>query len=200
MTTTVKHPDRLAEQVNRILANPESWDQETCHSPCGTQHCIAGHGQIASGRPMDNDTCRVDAKWWYGLTDEDADWLFCPDRTLTDLHGFTMAALAGETYFDADGFSRDGYNCHGVDSLGYNRHGYNRHGFDLYGYDRDGYGRDCYDRYGFNRYGYHRDGFNRHGFDLYGYDRDGYDRSGYNRRCLDRHGDSLPLLKIAGDK
>ena len=47
MTTTVKHPDRLAEQINLILTNPDSWDQKTWHSLCGTKHCIAGHGQIA---------------------------------------------------------------------------------------------------------------------------------------------------------
>ena len=155
MSTTVRHPDRLAEQVNRILSNPDSWDQGSWHSPCGTQHCIAGHGQIAAGKPMNVNTCRDDAREWYGLTDGDADWLFSSYRTLTELYEFARLALVGEAYFDADG-------------LDYN------------GYDRDGY--DC-------------DGYDRHGVKS-----DGYTRDGYNRRGLDRNGDSLPLLKIAGDK
>ena len=140
MTTTVKHPDRLAEQINNILSNPESWDQETWHSACGTKHCIAGHGQIASGRPMDNVTCRDDAKRWYGLTDGDAEWLFYGDRTLPEMHGFASAALADKPYF--------------------NTYGYDRSGCDRYGYDRNGHNRD--------RNGYNRDGYNRRGYDRNG--------------------------------
>jgi len=117
MNTTVKHPDRLAKQVNHILANPYSWYQRSWHSSCGTAHCIAGHGQIASGRPMIDVTCRADAQGWYGLTDEDADWLFSADRTLTELYDFARLALVGEAYFDTGSYGRDGF-------------------------DRDGYGRD----------------------------------------------------------
>jgi len=167
MTTTVKHPDRLAEQVNNILTNRGSWNQKTCHSPCGTKHCIAGHGQIASGRPLDDDACADDAQAWYGLTDDDAEWLFLPHRTLTELYEFARLALAGEAYFDADGFDRSG--------------------FDRNGFDRGGFRRDVFDRYRFDRYGYARDG----------YDRDGFDRGGFNRDGYDRHGDSMPILKIA---
>ena len=128
MTTKVKHPDRLAEQINHILANPDSWYQDTCHSPCGTKNCIAGHGQIAAGKPMDDDACTDDAQEWYGLTSEDADWLFSADRTLTELYDFARLALACETYFDADGYNRDGYNRNGYDRNGYGREGYNRDG------------------------------------------------------------------------
>ena len=113
MTTTVKHPDRLAEQVNRILRNPDSWCQRVYHTACGTKHSIAGHGQIAAGKPMNVNTCRDDAREWYGLTDGDADWLFSSYRTLTDLHEFAMVALAGEPYFGDDGFDRDGYGRNG---------------------------------------------------------------------------------------
>ena len=107
MATTVGHPDRLAEQINIILADPKSWDQTVWHSPCGTTHCIAGHGQIAAGYPMGNSTCDADAQEWYGLTPLDAKWLFSPGRTLTELYYFAKAALAGKAYFDSGGYTRD---------------------------------------------------------------------------------------------
>ena len=167
MATKVKHPDRLGEQVNNILTNRDSWDQELYHSACGTKHCIAGHGQIAAGKPMNVNTCRDDAQEWYGITDEDAQWLFYGDRTLPEMHGFASAALAGDLYFDADGFGRNGYH-------------------------RDGFNRDGYDRRGYDLHGFSRDGFNRDGFNIVG-----HNREGYNRHGIDRNGDSLPLLNIA---
>ena len=182
LPTTVRHPDRLGEQVNRILANRGSWDQETCHSACGTKHSIAGHGQIAAGKPMDDDTCRADAREWYGLTDDCATWLFNCYRTLIDLYEFATVALAGEPYFGDDGFDRNGFNCKDYGSDGYHRSGYDRQGFDRYGFDRQGF-----NRYGFDRDGYHRVGCLSYGFNRYGFNRDGYNRDG----------DSLPLLKIA---
>ena len=197
MATSVGHPDRLAEQVNRILANPDSWNQERYHSDCGTQHCIAGHGQIAAGKPMDDDACADDAQEWYGLTSEDTYWLFRHDCTLPEMYGFASAALAGKAYFDADGYARDGF-----DRSGFDRNGFNRDGFNRDGYARDGYDRDRYHRDGFSRDGYDRDGLDRNGYDRDGYDRDGlnrhgYNRHGFNRYGLDRNGDILPLLKIA---
>ena len=120
MTTKVKHPDRLAEQINNILSNPKSWAQETYHSPCGTKHCIAGHGQIASGKPMRGITCEADAKEWYGITSLDAMWLFGAGRTLPELHGFAVAALAGDPYFDVNGYTRDGFTRDGF-NRDYNR-------------------------------------------------------------------------------
>ena len=156
MSTTVRHPDRLAEQVNRILSNPDSWNQEIYHSDCGTKHCIAGHGQIAAGKPMSINTCRDDAREWYGLTGEDSEWLFRHDRTLTELYEFARLALAGEAYFDADGYDCNGFDRNGYCSDGYHRDGYDRDGFDRYGYNRKG----C------NRYGYHRKGYGRDGGSL----------------------------------
>ena len=167
MATTVRHPDRLAEQVNRILANPKSWDQAVWHSPCGTTHCIAGHGQIAAGYPVGNGTCRDEAQEWYGITDDDAEWLFSSYRTLHELHGFARSALAGKPHFDADGYDPDGH-------------------------DRDGLDRDGYDSYGFDP-----SGSSRCDYDRSGYDRDGYSRDGFDCDGLDRNGDSLPLLNIA---
>ena len=123
MTTTVKHPDRLAEQVNNILSNPDSWWQGVWHSPCGTKHCIAGHGQIAAGKPMSINTCRDDAREWYGLTGEDALWLFHPYRTLPEMYWFARSALVGEAYFDTGSYARDGYNRDGSNRDGYDRHG-----------------------------------------------------------------------------
>jgi len=187
MTTTVGHPDRLAEQINIILAQPESWDQGSWHSECGTKHCIAGHGQIASGSPMDNETCETDAQAWYGLNDDDAEWLFQRDRTLTELYEFARLALAGEAYFDADGC-----NSKGFDRDGYDRYGFRSDGYDSYGFDRSGF-----DRSGFDRSGFDRSGFDRCGFDRCSFKRDGFDSYGYNRHGLDRDGDILPLLNIA---
>ena len=195
MTTTVKHPDRLAKQVNVILTNRESWNQDAYHSSCGTKHCIAGHGQIASGKPMGINTCRDDAREWYGLTGEDAEWLFRHDRTLTELYEFARLALAGEAYFDADG-----YDCNGFDRNGYCSDGYHRDGYDRDGFDRYGYARDGFDRYGFDRDGYHRVGCLSYGFNRDGFNRQGFNRQGFNRQGFNRDGDSLPLLKIAGDK
>jgi len=210
MTTKVKHPDRLAEQINLILAQPDSWDQGSWHSPCGTKHCIAGHGQIASGKSMSINTCKADAQEWYGLTSEDAGWLFRGYRTLPELYEFAMAALASVAYFDADGYNRDGYDRSGFNRYGYHRDGFNLDGFNPDGLDRNGVDRLGYDRHGFDLYGYNREGYNRNGLDLGGCDRGGYDRDGYNRKGfarhgfnrhgLDRNGDILPLLNItAGD-
>jgi len=192
LPTTVRHPDRLGEQVNRILANRGSWDQKTCHSACGTKHSIAGHGQIAAGKPMDDDTCRADAREWYGLTDDCATWLFNCYRTLIDLYEFATVALAGEPYFGDDGFDRNGFNCKGYGSDGYHRSGYDRQGFDRYGFDRQGF-----NRYGFDRDGYHRVGCLSYGFNRYGSNRDGFNRAGFNRNGYNRDGGSMPLLKIA---
>jgi len=207
MTTKVKHPDRLAEQINNILADPKSCRLAAYHTACGTKHSIAGHGQIASGMPMHNDTCKADARKWYGLTGEDAGWLFRGERTLPELHGFASAALAGKAYFGADGFNRDGFNRKGFDRGGFNRDGFNRAGYDRAGYDRKGYSRYGFNRDGYNRKGYdrngcYRDGFNRagydrDGFDRNGFDRDGFNRDGYARYGLDRNGDILPILNIA---
>ena len=133
MTTKVKHPDRLAEQVNVILTNPDTWCPGVWHSPCGTMHCIAGYGQIAAGKPMNNSTCEDDAREWYGLTGDDSDWLFGYNRTRRELHDFASSALAGEPYFDADGYNRDGYDRDGFNRGGYDCEGYNRRGL-----DRDG--------------------------------------------------------------
>ena len=184
MATTVKHPDRLAEQINNILANPDSWRQAAYHTACGTKHSIAGHGQIASGKSMDDDTCRADAREWYGLTARDAVWLFRHERTLPEIHGFASAALAGEAYFDTNGF----------DSYGFDRNGFSQKGF-----NRKGYGRNGYNRAGYRRSGYHRNGCSPDvaeifRYDVNGYDINGYDLDGYDCNCLDRNGDGLPIL------
>jgi hypothetical protein len=39
-------PQRILDQIE---AHPESWNQETWHSTCGTKHCIAGHATNLSG-------------------------------------------------------------------------------------------------------------------------------------------------------
>ena len=87
---------------------------------------------------MSINTCKADAQEWYGLTGEDAGWLFRGYRTLPELHGFASSALAGEPYFDAGGYNRDGFDRNGFDRGGFNRDGYDRHGYNRKGFNRDG--------------------------------------------------------------
>lgn len=161
----------LVEVINTITQNPSCWDQRSWH--CGTQHCFFGHAQILGGRTQNAETAYQDGKELLGLSEADATWLSHADRTLHELHQFAECAVRGESYFDADG---------------YNREGYDRKGYDRYGYDRDGYGH----------YGYDRGGYNRAGYDRAGYNRAGYDRTGYNREGRDRDGTRLPLLSVRG--
>lgn len=148
---------RLGRIVNRILENPECWDQNNWH--CGTAHCIMGHAQIDAGKEPDSDTAFDDGMEWLGLSIEDANWLSASGRKLPEIHAFATSALAGIAYFGPSGYDPNGY-----DRDGYDRRGYNRYGYDRHGYDRDGYNRDGYDKYGYDRHGYHRSG---HGLPMF---------------------------------
>ena len=115
---------RLAKIVNRILENPECWHQEDWH--CGTAHCVMGHAQIDSRKRPLTHTAFKDGRAWLGLSDDDAEWISTPNRTLPEIHAFASAAMAGTTLFNRDGYDRDGYKRDGYDRDGYNRGGYNR--------------------------------------------------------------------------
>ena len=131
----------LKRVVNHIIEHPETWDQRRWH--CGTSHCVAGHCQIMAGKPPTDEGAADDAREALGLDWDDAAWLFAPERTLPEIHGFAKAVLAGEAGYNHADYDRDGYNRDG-----YNRLGYDRRGYDRAGYDRDGYNRLGYDRNG----------------------------------------------------
>ena len=141
----------LKAAVNQILRHPDTWNQATWHSECGTKHCIAGWCQILSGNKV--PTCDVwrDAQAALDISSADASWLFSGDRSLREIYHFAKN-------FSVAGFNRDGFNREG-----FNRDGFNRAGLDRAGFDREG----------FNRAGFDRDGFNRAGFNYAGFDRDG---------------------------
>ena len=133
---TLRGAELARAAVNQILAHPESWQQSAWHSPCGTKHCFAGWCQILSGKPLNADTSKQDAREALGFSESDANWFFRSTASLGELH-----ALAAN--FDRDGFGRDGFG----------RDGFDRDGFDRDGFDRDGFGRAGFDRDGFDRAG-----------------------------------------------
>lgn len=80
--------------VNQILLHPETWDQSSWHSDCGTKHCFGGWCQILAGKKADNDTAEEDAAKALGLDFENEDDSEIMDRvfyggaTLDQLYGF----------------------------------------------------------------------------------------------------------------
>lgn len=95
----------LAAAVNHIIQHPETWDQSTYGKIgfCGTVGCIAHHMQRLGGRKCSPTRAKNDARELGELSDDDARWLFAPGRTLSQLHAFTAALLAGAAYFDREG-------------------------------------------------------------------------------------------------
>lgn len=171
---------RLGRIVNRILENPECWDQTEWHY--GTTHCIMGHAQIDAGKEPNSSMAFYDGMEWLGLSIEDANWLSASGRKLPEIYAFATASLAGIAYFGPSGYDPNGYDRDGYDREGYNKIGYNRQGYDSSGYDRQGYDRQGYDMEGYGWDGYDRDGYNRQG----------YDKNGYNRG-----GRGLPMFNLA---
>ena len=199
MKTTLTGEKLAKAAVNQILSHPETWDQSTWHSECGTKHCFAGWCQILAGKPKDSEKAKQDAKEALGLTEFEAGHFFRATCSLSELHA--LAANFNRDGYDRDGYDRAGYDRDGYDRAGYDRDGYDRAGYDRDGYDRAGYNRDGYNRDGYDRDGYDRDGYDRAGYDRDGYDRDGYDRDGYNRAGYDRagydrDGKKLPLFEV----
>ena len=119
----------LKTAINRILADPASWDQASWHSACGTRHCLAGWCQILGGRPAKSSEARADATELLGISLSEADALFRPTCGIGEMHAFAAN-------FSLVGYDRDGY-----DRAGYNRAGYDRDGYDRAGYNRAGYNR-----------------------------------------------------------
>ena len=113
----------LRKAVNQILDHPETWDQTTWHSNCGTKHCIAGHCQILAGYQQDALKAQKEAQQALKLDDQTTRWLFCSARTLSDIYKFAKEAIA-----NPNGYNRGGYDHDGYDRDGYNRGGYDRDG------------------------------------------------------------------------
>ena len=138
----------LKTAINQILAHPESWDQTSWHSDCGTRHCLAGWCQILGGRKADGAKASADAAELLGISSCEASVLFRASCGLGEMYAFAQK----------------------MSLAGYDRDGYDRAGYDRAGYDRDGYDRDGYDRAGYDRAGYDRDGYNRAGEKLKPFD------------------------------
>jgi len=82
--------ENLKAVIDHIKAHPETWDQQTYH--CGSTHCLAGHAQIMSGMPENNNCAHRDAREWLGLSDDEADRLFNGNNTIPDLEEFIANA------------------------------------------------------------------------------------------------------------
>jgi hypothetical protein len=119
----------LRAAVNKILENPDCWDQTTTH--CGTKHCVGGHIQILAGLPANDNTVMEDMRDTLGISVYDAMWLYSSQRTLGEIYNFAKN-------FDRDGCDRDGRDRDGFDRDGFDRDGRDRDGFDRDGRDRDG--------------------------------------------------------------
>ena len=114
-TEELRGPKLLATAVNKVLENPECWDQKTWH--CGTKHCIGGWCQILGGRRESEAGVMGDVIELLGISRADAEWLCSATRTIAELHGYASALLDPDS-FDRDGFNRDGFNRAGFDRDG----------------------------------------------------------------------------------
>lgn len=167
--------------LDRIILDPSCWNQTVYH--CGTQHCIAGWGQLMSGRAPNDSTVTRDAREFFDISQREGEWLFAQKRTLEDLKTFLRNGFWNKKGFGLDGYDKDRYDKDGFNPIGLDREGYGKEGYDSTGYDRDGFNRD-----GYNYRGYDREGFDMYGFDVQRYDRNGFNRDGYNREGYNEAG------------
>lgn len=147
MAAELRGAELLRAAVNQIIEHPETWTQHDWH--CVTPHNSDAHSvakwcQILSGLP---DSASPEAvRERLGVSVKDANWLFSPRRTLSDLRYYAKNMLAGRATFDdyghgRDGFDRDGFDINGVDINGRDRADFGYDGFDHDGFDRDGFDR-----------------------------------------------------------
>jgi hypothetical protein len=95
--------DLIRVCINQVTQHPETHDQSSWHSDCGSQHCIAGHCQLKMGKPMDSHSAKRDAQEGMGLTEDEANYFFSAERTRPELFGFANFFLNGEVWFDRAG-------------------------------------------------------------------------------------------------
>lgn len=80
---------RLKEVVAHIETHPEEWNQTIW---CGQACCLGGHAGKMAGAPKPiNFWSWDDARSWFLVSTEEADWLFSVMRTLADFHAFIAA-------------------------------------------------------------------------------------------------------------
>jgi hypothetical protein len=153
---SLRGAELLRAAVNQIIEHPETWIPHEWH--CGTTqpgnvHCLARWCQILGA--LRENVNPNEVRELLGVSVEDANWLWSPRRTLSDLRYYAKETLAGRAVFDSYGLGRDGFD----------RDGFDIRGLDANGRDRGGFGSD---------YGYD-------GYDCHGFDRDGYNRAGRGR-------------------
>jgi len=95
--------------LNKIKKYPENWNQKEWH--CGTQHCIAGHAQLAMKRKENNGTAKLDAREYFELSKIEASFLFDARRKIEDFETF----LHTGNCCNMDEFNDDGYDTDGLD-------------------------------------------------------------------------------------
>lgn len=76
--------DRYQQVLDQILNHPETWNQKSWHTECGTQHCIAGWAQILGGYDIKEGSPSADAKEWLEASEMVAIYLFKGCRRLED--------------------------------------------------------------------------------------------------------------------
>jgi hypothetical protein len=128
----MKHTENFRKVLDHIKANPNLWNQSNWH--CGSAHCFLGHGQIMSGKPINDGTARRDGRIFFGMSYADSIWFSRPQRTIEDFENAFESDAGG---YDRDGYHRDGYNRDGYDWDGYDWDGYDRDGYDWDGLDAD---------------------------------------------------------------
>lgn len=154
--------ERFQQIINKIESDPMSWDQKGWH--CETTHCFAGHAQILSNKPINNDSARKDARVWLDLCKKEADYLFYYKRTLQDFKDFLNndSSTSKKQYiYDSNGYNCDGYDINLHNCFGYDRDGYDINLYNSNGYDCDGYDINLYNCFGYDRYGYDCDGLDK---------------------------------------
>jgi hypothetical protein len=114
---------RLKPILCYLRSSLETRDQTFWHRDYGYSHCLAGHCQLAAGKPADRRLARSDAAAYLGLTNEEAAWLFAAERTLSQLDwaAHTGQCRIYEEIYAIDGFDADGFDRLGRDRLGRDR-------------------------------------------------------------------------------
>ena len=76
--------------LDQIEKHPETWYQGSwhyCHT-CETKHCFAGWAQLLAGENESRMNAFCDAVIFLDVTDEQANFLFNPNRTVGDFRWF----------------------------------------------------------------------------------------------------------------
>lgn len=89
--------------INKIITDPEHWNQGQYHSQCGTKHCFAGWGEVL-GLPkgvkleLESKHTHNRTKRYLGLTKKEAEWLFVGYRNFNEIYQFVVDFLKGKRW------------------------------------------------------------------------------------------------------